>query len=287
MRSGSCRFALWLVVAAALVCGSHAAAQDAQLAPPPRWHLAGELGFIQQDDEHSTLSVASALFRGQYRVSSAIGVGVDWGFVLVDQAPASGASLWLLGSSDPSFKAFYARTNDAGTDSLRIAAGFTLPLAWLSYDIVKRALMRSAYAHAAATRGLWNAWLWAPEQIALVLGAEWLHAFSSEARLIVEGGAALTHSISQATRAPADALLQLAAAIEARPTLIAFGLRFQGVLMTASDPTQFSVVPYLSAALGPKLSLTASVAVNLDPPLGLLGAGLGMWGALLALRGDL
>lgn len=287
MRSGSCRFALWFLLASALVCGSRAAAEERALEAPPRWQLAGELGFIQHADDRSTLSVASALFRAHYRISSAIGVGVDWGFVLVSQAPSLGSSLWLMGSSDPFFKAFYAHTNDAGTDSLLLAAGFTAPLAWLSYDIVKRALMRSAYAHAAATRGLWNAWLWAPEQVALVVNAEWVHAFSREARVIVEGGAAVTSSISQATREPADALLQLAAAIEARPTAVALGLRLQGVLMTASDPTQFSVVPYLSAALGPKLSLTASLAVNLDPPLGSLGAGLGMWGALLALRGDL
>jgi hypothetical protein len=287
MRSGSCRFALGFLVAFALASGSRAAAQDAVREAPPRWNVAAELGWIQHDDDHSTLSVGSALLRAHYRLSRTIGLGVDWGLVLVNQAPSFGSSLWLMGSSDPFFKVWYARTNDAGTDRVSLAAGFTAPMAWLSYDIVKRGLMRSAYAHAAATRGLWNAWLWAPEQVALVVAAEWAHVFNQQARVLLEGGAAVTQSISQVTRAPADAILQLAAAIEARPAAIAFGLRFQGVLMTAGDATQFSAVPYLSAPLGSQLTLVASVAVNLDPPLGLFGAGLGMWGALLALRGNL
>lgn len=289
MRPCLFRLALGFVLIGAGGSSARVAAEAGnRLSPQPRFQVGGDLGFIQHSETRSSLSVTSAQLRVSFGIAQSIGVGLDWGFLLVNQMPGIGDSLWLAGSGDPLLKLWYARVNTAGTDALYLSAGVAAPLAFLSYDIVRRALMRSAYAHAAATRGLWNVWLWGPEQISLAINAEWLHSFDEVFRLRLEAGAALSHSISQVTLAQADAFGQLAAAIEARQGPAGFGLRVQSVLMTSSnDAMQLSLSPHLLVFLSPALTLVASAVLNLDPPLGVFSTGLGMWGGLVTVRGGL
>ena len=63
---------------------------------------------------------------------------------------------------------------------------------------------------------------------------------------------------------------------------------FEALAVTTIMPTvsrELDGRAWFSAAFS--VTLAASVVINLDPPLGSLGAGLGLWGALLALRGNL
>lgn len=247
-----------------------------------RWRVGAELSLIVRDAPHETLSVTSPLLHADYAWTRDFGVGVDWGFLLISDAPRHGSTLWLMGSGDPLLKAWWVPD-----DRFYVYAGVSAPLAWLSYDIEKRGLMRLAYAHAAATRGLWDVWLWAPEQAALVLGAKFSQDLGDDVWLRLEGGAAGSLSVSQVTRDVGDLYAQLSAAVEARAHDVDLGLRVQEVLATSSsDAAQLSIGPYAALHLGAWI-VGARGVINVDPPLGFFGAGLHTWGVLLTLRGSL
>jgi hypothetical protein len=263
------------------------AADGSGAADPARWRAAGELGYIRHAAFAESLTVGSALLSLHYRFAAHFGVGVDWGWLVVGDVPKVGSSLWKVGSSDPLFKLTYARDSEDRTRHLQLSAGVTAPLAWLSYDTELRGLMRSAYAHAAATRGMWNVWLWGPEQTAFVANAAWEQELKPALRGMVEVGAAATVPISQVTRDRADAFAQLAAALEMHDEWVALEIRYQVVAMTSSsDALQQALSACMSAQLG-DLKLAARVVVNLDPPLGIFGHGLGMVGLLVSAGGAL
>jgi hypothetical protein len=247
-----------------------------------RWRLGAELSLIVRDAPHETLSVTSPALHADYALTRDFGVGADWGFLLVTDAPRHESALWVTGSGDPLLKAWW--TPNA---QLYLYAGVTAPLAWLSYDVEKRALMRLAYAHASASRGLWDPWLWAPEQASLVLGARFAQALGDDVWLRLEGGAAGSLSVSQVTRDLGDGYAQLSAAVETHTGPLDLGLRLQQVLMTSSsDAAQFSLGPYAALHMG-RWTASARGVFNVDPPLGFLGGGLHTWGVLWSLRGSL
>jgi hypothetical protein len=276
MTPRQCRSALALL---ALSC---ARAQPAAADGGERWQVAAELSLIARDAPHETLWVTSPALHADYALARDFGLGADWGFLLVTDAPQHGSALWVTGSGDPLLKAWW--TPD---ERLYLYAGVTAPLAWLSYDVERRALMRLAYAHASASRGLWDVWLWAPEQASLVLGARFAQALGDDVWLRLEGGVAGSLSVSQVTRDAGDGYAQLSAAMDAHRGPFAFGLRLQEVVMTSSsDAAQFSVGPYATLQLG-RWIVGARGVFNVDPPLGFLGGGLHTWGVLWSLRGRL
>jgi hypothetical protein len=276
----------WACTALVLACASGASVRVRAEAPAAAsgegYRIGAELTLSQRADINETLWVTSPRLTLDYAFHRELGVGVDWGFVLVNESPRHGRALWLLGSGDPLFRLWHTGTSRDGLDVWVLSLGVSAPLAWLSYDIEKRGLMRSAYAHAAGARGLWDVWLWGPEQAALVGSASWARTLSPALRVQLEGSLAGSLSLSQVTRDGADAYAQVAASLEGREGIVSAGLRLQQVLFTSSsDASQLSVVPYLVVGLG-ELRLALRAVINVDPPLGFFGGGGKQWGLLLS-----
>lgn len=250
----------------------------------PRGPLAlrAEVGITTRADERTNMWVLSPVLSGAYRLNTRWAFGVDWGVAFAIDTPAHGDSEQRVGSGNPLFSAAYL-ANDSARSRLDLWLGVTAPLAWLA-EGVQRGFSRGMYAHALAMRGLWNPWLWAPEQIGAATGALWIVDPSKDFRLRLEGGLGATLPLSDVTQDIADLFLQLAASIELRAGVLSLGTRLQSVLMTAdSDPLQLAIAPYLRVNAR-TWALDARLLINLDEPLGVAGAGLDAWGVLLSLE---
>jgi hypothetical protein len=287
LRSGAVsarRPELWLLVLG-LVAWLLGAANRARADAAPegsRWHFAAELGVVQRPDTSETQWVTAPLLGLSYAIHPHFGLGVDWGFVLVSESPRVGSTLWAVGSGDPLFKAFYK------ADHWVVSAGVTAPLAWLSYNVEKRGVLRSSYAHAAAMRGLWDPWLWAPEQASLVLSGRYRRALGSLLRFELAAGIAASVPISRVTYDDFDATAQLAPSLALHTEHADLGLRLQAVFFTSAvDACQLSVSPFIAVPLARELTLSLRALLNLDPPLGLFGHGLHVWAALASIEGGL
>jgi hypothetical protein len=243
-----------------------------------RFRAHAEVGTSGRADAESSLRVYSPLIGLDTRFSNGFGIGFDWGFILGTEMPTSSApAQWITGPGDPLFKVWY----ESG-DTLQLYIGATVPAAWLPRDVVNRGLARNAYAFAAATRGLWNAWLWAPEQLALALGGRWQHDLGDAVRFRLEAAVAAAASVSWLTRDIGMLYGQVAPVLELHSELLRLGLRAQAVAVAPqSDPVQFSIGAYLGVEQ-PHWSLDLHGLCNVDPPLGFIGTGLSVCGAWLS-----
>lgn len=278
-RIGLCCFALlWLQHA-------HARAEPRPEADAGFWERTrarAELGLSGRSDPNSSFHVLSPILSADYAFSHGFGIGVDWGMLLAAEAPAHAPDAWVAGQGDPWFKLWY--TSPAARDRYTLYVGLTVPAAWLPRDVVKRGLTRNAYAFAAATRGLWNAWLWAPEQIALALGGRYERELDPYTRFVLEGAAAGGVSLSRLSDALGTGYLQLGPAVELHERPIALGLRLQGVLTTgAADPLQLGASLYLRLTVS-EVQLELGGLCNLYGPLGFTGVGAELCGGWLAVE---
>jgi len=240
-----------------------------------------ELGLTGRSDPASRLWVVSPLIGLDYRFSHGFGIGFDWGFVLASEVPQHRATQWLASPGNPLLNVWYENDRDA-VDHVHLYAGLSVPLAWLPRDSVRRGLARTGYAFAAATRGLWNAWLWVPEQLALALGGLYTHRLASYARLRVDAAAAGSVSLSWLTREVGSIYGQLAPALELSAGPLQFGVRAQAVAVAPqSDPLQLSAGVYVGFEQE-SWAVVAHGSCNLDPPLGIFGSGLGVCGTWIS-----
>ncbi|HET8933015.1 MAG TPA: hypothetical protein VFN67_06240 [Polyangiales bacterium] len=242
-----------------------------------------ELGWSARSDVVSSLSVLSGVVSLDKEFSNGFGAGLDWGFFLAHESPMTDAAgRWGHGPGNPWFKVW--REHTLGLDTqLSFALGVTFPAAWLPRDATRRGLLRDAYAFGAATRGLWNAWLWAPQQIALAGTGRLVHELNDHVRVGVEAGLAGSLSMGQFTRDLGAFYAQLAPLFELRGELLLVGLRLQAVLTDARpDPLQLSSQAYVRFER-PHWQLEAAGLCNLDEPLGVFGTGLSVCSALLSL----
>ena len=236
-----------------------------------------ELGFTGRTDYVSSFHVLSPVLSGDYAFSNGFGMGLDWGFVFGLESPAHAADALVVAQGDPLLKVWYA--SPKARDRFEVYVGLSVPTAWLPRDVVQRGLTRNAYAFAAATRGLWNAWLWAPEQVALVVSGKYVRQLGANARLVVDAAAAAGISLSKLIDRAETGYAQLAPALELHDEVLSFGLRAQAALTGASgDPLLWSSGLYTRVALG-ALQLEAAALCNLDAPLGITGAGPSLCGA--------
>ena len=241
-----------------------------------------ELGWSARSDVLSSLSVLSGVLSVDKEFSNGFGAGVDWGFFLAHEAPMTEAvGRWAHGPGNPWFKVWHESALAPHTQ-LSFAVGVTFPAAWLPRDATRRALLRDAYAFGAATRGLWNAWLWAPQQIALAATGRLVHEVSTHVRVGAEAGLGGSLSMGQLTRDLGAFYAQLAPLIELRGELLVAGLRVQAVLTDAHpDPLQLSTRAYVRFERE-HWQLEAAGLCNLDEPLGVFGTGLSVCSALLS-----
>lgn len=242
-----------------------------------------ELALGARSDVVSSLWVTSGVLSIDHAFSHGYGVGFDWGFFVAREAPShDAAGRWATGPGNPWLKVWHEGAL-ADRTLLSVAAGATIPAAWLPWDATRRGLLRDGYAFGAAARGLWNAWLWAPQQIAFALAARLVHDATAFLRIAVEGALAGSLSMGSFTRDAGAAYLQLAPLFELRGQLLCAGVRLQAVLSDARpDPLQLSAATYVRFER-PHWQLQAAGLCNLDQPLGVLGSGLSVCGALLTL----
>jgi hypothetical protein len=252
-------------------------------ARPARFGFNGELGLTTRSDEASALVVLSPLIGASYRLGASIRFGLEWGLVFATETPRQGVPERTVAVGNPLLALLY-RWLDTDTDRLELRAALVPPLAWLPSGVVERGLVRASYAYAAASRGLWNAWLWGAEQVAVVAGASWVRELIPLLRLRLEADVAMSLPLTEITQDLADAYLQLAPSLELHSEPVSLGLRIQAVFMTSSSATrQLSVSPYARVDVN-AWSFEARPVINIDGPLGTGGAGLGAWGVLVSVR---
>lgn len=252
---------------------------------PARVMLGVEFGLATRADARSTLTSLSPVFTLGYRVHSRWAIGVDWGIAIAIDSPIMQDAQQRVGSGNPLLSSVH-NLFEHDTQRLDLWVGATVPLAWLA-DGVERGFSRTNYAYALATRGLWSPWLWAPEQVGVASGGRWRFDVTPEFSVTAEGALGATLALSDVTQDPADLYLQLAPSAELGSDALRVGLRLQAVFMTSdTDALQTALAPYLRFDVG-EWSFDARVLINLDEPLGFVGAGLDAWGILLAVRGAL
>jgi hypothetical protein len=276
------------------VVHAHAQPSPVPLHPPaygaldaPRsFELGGEVGVTQHSDEVSHLTVSSQVLSLRYQLSQRWVIGLEWGSVISDQSPRNGQAQWRFASGNALAKLTRVLLR-TGSDRLQVYAALAHPLAWLPESVAARGLVRAGYAYAAASRGLWDAWLWAPEQLTAALGAAWVHDLGEFARVRLDGAFALATPLSGLTRRAADVYAQFAPGLEFHAARLAAGFALQSVLMSSSpDPVQLSLAPFGRIDMS-TWQIELRGVLNIDEPLGFLGAGLGTWGWLLSGKGVL
>lgn len=241
------------------------------------------LGFTRTSGQRDALWVFSPEVSADYRWAPEWSAGLDWGFALARHTPETGDSDTRAISGNPLLRVAH-QLSYSDHRRLTVWLGSTLPLARLP-EGAERSLGRAALAYAVATRGLWNAWQWAPERLGMAGGLCFHLTLTGRLRLRTETAVGSTFGLGE-ERGINDLFLQVAPAMEVDSGIAQLGLRAQGVLMTASDPSQISIVPYLRGTIG-RWTLDGRVLINVDEPLGFSGAGLGIWGVLLGVEGSL
>jgi hypothetical protein len=291
------------VVAGSLSLASAVCAQATGRDSPASARLrAGiEVGLTGRADAAERAWAASPVISLDYRFADHFGVGLEWGCVIAHEASRSftqpsdraeeravrstaagfpqTSSQGMAAPGNPWLKLWYERAR-APHERLSLMAGVTVPAAWLPRDNVRRSLYRDAYALAAATRGLWDDWLWAPQHSALTLTGDLQHALTAWLDMRIAAGLAAAIELGYLTQHVGNVFAQLSPALELHRGIAYVGALGRFVAFApAVDPVQWSAGGYVGLR-----SLRASVQVdglcNLDQPLGRQGAGLsscGLW----------
>lgn len=279
-----------LVLAVGLLWHGYVQADAAAVGSPSErasfWdRLAGrvELGMSGRSDTVSRFWAWSAIATLDYAFAQGWGVGADWSFFAASEVPASAApSATAVGPGDP-WLTVWNKHQLGSRDRLKLFAGATVPVAWLPRDATRRSLYRSGYAFGAASRGLWNAWLWAPAQVSIAAGVSWFHELGAGLRLGADAGVGGGLDLVRGDEQIGSLYLQLAPSLELAGELLVWGARMQAVMTdTPEDFAQLSASSYVRFKQ-PGWHVEIAGLCNLDAPLGLVGSGLSVCGASLAL----
>lgn len=244
---------------------------------PERPHVIfGEFGLFTTSGDapfESSFTVASFLIGGYFRVAEPLELGVLVPFMYATGEafipPGFAVDGSQLHSGNPYVQAAYRGDFDVLT--LRIGGGVTIPLAQFGDTVdPDDRIALSGLTLAAALRGLWDLWLWAPEQITVVIpNARLDFAFHENAVFAVESAFGVMISTNDADD-ETDVLWQIGVEGGGRlERLVELGLRLQLVtsLNSEGDQAQLSLTPFVRVELGAGL-LEARLTMNLDDELG-------------------
>ncbi len=260
------------------------AAQPAPSAPrsPARFTFGATLGTTVESEPGSTSVVFSPLLEGAYEMFPAVLLDLAWGFGWLVDNEGIGESTARAGN--PMLSGFYRTHFDAW--HVRAGLGITAPLAHQPLEMDGR-LDAFLFNQTMAMNGMWNAWLWTPDRMAVPVSARADYSMAGGYVLAAEGALAPVIGVRNGASGT-DVLGQVA--LEARlPLGASFDLcpRFQTVLLpkTSSDRLQsaFELRGSLKTEHG---RYFAGVLFNLDQPLGVF-SGLNRWGFHLGKEIDL
>lgn len=276
------RWAALLYLAVSLLPRGARADSDQVWLEPGHRALAMDVSFTHREEDHSTVTPFSVLFFNQY-VVNAFAVSLDWGVCSLLSEPDQGEGDAKVRVGNLFLAARYI--GRVASLRWRVGLGLAVPLAAVDIGPDGR-LQRAAYNYAVAMRGLWNAWLWAPDRISFVAPMEatwqlrggWLF----EGQGAVAGVVPIRHGESDA-----DLFIQLAGAAGYQLAPVTLGVRLQTVIVptVSADQAQVSLAPWIRGHWAP-LFTSLSLPINLDGPLGGL-RGMDRWALILAIGAEL
>lgn len=279
-------FAIALLAFLLTASSAHAEAADLTPAGPGRFALGGELGYFSQDRGQDALHVFAPRLAAHYAVDARWSIAFDFGVVMLAQSVETGTGDdFAFGLGNPTGLLLYR--GELGALRYRVGLGGAAPVARIDRDGSGR-LRRTAYNGAQALSGLWDVWLFAPARGA-VLGFGKLEGdLHPEAQFELEVAPALMIPAYEAFGSDSlETFLPAALTLSTAKGPVRFGLRFQAVLMPASEPDalQLALEPQLKVDLGSAF-VEARYTANLDEPLG-GERGPRIWGLHLAAGGAL
>lgn len=275
-------------LALVLLSASLARAEAADLTPagPKRFALGGEIGYFTQDRAQESLHVIAPRVALHYALDARWSLAFDFGVVMLAQSVERGVGdAFELGLGNPTGLLLYR--GELGALRYRVGLGGAAPVARLDRDGSGR-LTRTAYLHAQALSGLWDAWLYAPARGAVLAYGKLEGDLHPEAQFELEAAPALMIPAYDAFGSdPLETLLPAALTLSTAKGPVRFGLRFQAVLMPAGEPDalQLALEPQLTLELGSAF-VAARYTANLDEPLG-GERGPRIWGLHLSAGGAL
>jgi hypothetical protein len=239
-----------------------------------------EAAITRTSDEHSTAWSGSPLFRFSYYLADAWDVSGAVGLAWVNTIPDEGENDAQIAPSNVILgTGLQSGREERPWRTARIS--IALPLAQLPDHGTERALALAAYDYALAARGLFDPWVWAPEQGGIaVQGAAATVVRRSRTRLVLagEGGLGLTVPIGDS-----DASTQFFGQVAGEALIGRFGLgpRIQAIWMPLADTANFQTSAGLVVVsiLSRRVLFKAQVLMNLDAPL----ADTSLWGFKLGM----
>jgi hypothetical protein len=249
---------------------------------PPRFTFGATLGTTAESEPGSTSVVFSPLLEGAYQINPGVLLDLAWGFGWLVDNQGIGESTARVGN--PMLSGFYR--NHFKAWRLRAGLGITAPLAHQPLEMDGR-LDAFLFNQTMAMNGMWNAWLWTPDRMAVPVSARADYALAAGYGLAAEGAIAPVIGVRNGASGT-DVLGQIA--LEARlPLGASFDLcpRFQTVLLPKTSFDRLQSAFELRGSLKTEHGrYFAGVLFNLDQPLGIF-SGLNRWGIHLGKEIDL
>jgi len=201
---------------------------------------------------------------GSFGLSDTLELEAQLTTIYADYSPEVGEGDSAFELANPYIALFYGKRSDRRV--ARIGGGLALPV--LDADGFAMAPFLGA-----ATRGLMDMWIYAPEALSFVVPVQ----LQVRATTLVLGvDAALAMMVMTGGSEEGDDVevpLQASALVGAALGDLTLGLRLQvaSILTADGDNTQLSVLPFIQADLNGGGFIHGGLLVNLDEPLGVLG----------------
>jgi hypothetical protein len=207
-------------------------------------------------------------------LADSLDLELDWPFGFTTVSSELTEAQDELVSGNPFLAAYYVDRQRSGY--LRVGFGVAPPV--LSVDDLDQifTVILPLYM-----RGLWDAWLYAPEHLSLVVPLQ-LESRRGALLLGVDGAAAVMIPTSDVESDDTDLLLQLAGLIGAKKEAVSAGVRLQMAWVATADRdnAQLALVPFVQGDLD-NAFVYLRILVNLDEPAGVIGDGGDVWALYL------
>jgi hypothetical protein len=245
------------------------------------WSWGGQLGSTVIDETNTTTLLLSPQINVAYRLAVAWNLLGTWSFsALVDSQGLGEAS---LRAGNPLFATGYGRTQLNRT--WKATFGVTLPIVRIPSDSDGR-LYTFLVNHNLAMNGMWNAWIWLRDFIALPVQGSLTFPLPYSIPMTLAGGIAPLIGVRK-QKSDQDLMAQISVAVELSAfQRIHFSPRWQLVLLPSTSLDRLQSAAAIRASyIASQSRYFIEVLFNLDEPLGML-RGLERWGLWLGKEMD-